>query len=78
MKFKLLVQLSHGITMLFGVAFGITISLLYQYQIQAQLTLLGLVPLIIIIVLIGCFLRAYTLYFWSREKSIIKEIFNKY
>ena len=44
MKFKLLVQLSHGITMLFGVAFGITISLLYQYQIQTQLTLLGLGP----------------------------------
>ena len=44
MKFKLLAQLSHGVTMLFGVVFGMTISLLYQYQIQAQLTLLGLFP----------------------------------
>ena len=33
MSLKLLAQLSHFITMMFGIAFGIALCILYQYRI---------------------------------------------
>ena len=74
MTFKFLAQLSHFITMLFGIAFGMTICLLYQYT--TKIFIFDLTPVIILIVLISSILRAFTMVLWKRNNYDAK-VFDK-
>ena len=54
MTLKILTQLSHFITMLFGIALGMTLTILYQYVNQGvDLIIMNLYSPIIIITFIG-------------------------
>ena len=56
MTLKILTQLSHFITMLFGIALGMTLTILYQYVNQGvDLIIMSLYSPIIIITLIILF-----------------------
>ena len=65
MTFRFLAQLSHFITMLFGIALGMTICLLYQYT--TKIFIFDLTPVILLIVIISSILRAYTMVLWKRN-----------
>ena len=65
MSLKRLAQLSHFITMMFGVALGMTFSLLYQHMVNIIITDLSLI--ILFIVFFSIILRAYTLFIWRKE-----------
>jgi len=73
MSLKLLSQLSHFITMMFGVALGMTLCLLYQFKVEIFID--DLLPYIIIIVLVSGFMRLYTLLLWKKNNYSSK-IFN--
>ena len=70
MSLKRLAQLSHFITMLFGVALGMTLSLLYQYMVKIIITDLSVI--ILFIVFFSVILRAYTLFVWKKEDYNLK------
>ena len=70
MSLKRLAQLSHFITMMFGVALGMTFSLLYQHMIKIIITDLSLI--ILFIVFFSIILRAYTLFIWTKENYNLK------
>ena len=70
MSLKRLAQFSHLITMLFGVALGMTLSLLYQHMVKIIITDLSVI--IIFIVFFSIILRAYTLYAWKKENYNLK------
>ena len=72
MTFKVLAQLSHFITMLFGIALGMTICLLYQYT--TKIFIFDLTPTILLI--ISSILRVYTMFLWKKNKYDAK-IFSK-
>ena len=74
MTFKFLTQLSHFITMLFGIALGMTICLLYQYT--TKIFIFDLTPIILLIVFINNILRAYTMVLWKRNNYDAK-VFDK-
>ena len=63
-SFKLLAILSHSITMLFGIALGMTICITYQHYIG--LFLYQLSPYIIFIVVISIILRVYFIMAWKK------------
>lgn len=63
-SFKILVQLSHFITMLFGIALGLTFSILYQHY--YGLFIVELTPTIVLIVLFSVGLRAYSIFLWKK------------
>ena len=63
-SFKLLAILSHSITMLFGIALGMTICITYQHFIG--LFLYQLLPYIIFIVVISIILRVYFIMAWKK------------
>ena len=63
-SFKILAQLSHFITMLFGIALGLTFSILYQHD--YGLFIVELTPAIVLIVLISVGLRAYSIFLWKK------------
>ena len=63
-SFKLLAILSHSITMLFGIALGMTICITYQHFIG--LFLYQLLPYIICIVVISIILRVYFIMAWKK------------
>ena len=68
MSLKVLTQLSHFITMLFGVALGMTLAILYQYINQSvDLTIMNLYYPIIVITLIGIILRIITIFIWKNK-----------
>ena len=75
MSFKLLAQLSHFITMMFGIALGIALCILYQYKIAIFIEDLTLI--VIFLVLLSGGLRGYTLFLWSKY-NLDSKIFNKY
>ena len=62
--FKSLVFLSHSITMLFGIALGMTICITYQHYIG--LFLYQLLPYVIFIVVISIILRVYFIMAWKK------------
>ena len=66
MSFQFLAQLSHFITMLFGIALGMTICLLYQYT--TKIFIFDLAPVILLILIISSILRAYTMFLWKKNK----------
>ena len=70
MSLKRLAQLSHFITMMFGVALGMTFSLLYQHMVKIIITDLSLI--ILFIVFFSNILRAYTLFIWRKENYNLK------
>jgi len=70
MSLKRLAQLSHFITMMFGVALGMTFSLLYQHMVKIIITDLSLI--ILFIVFFSIILRAYTLFIWKKENYNLK------
>ena len=70
MSLKRLAQLSHFITMMFGVALGMTFSLLYQHMVKIIITDLSLI--ILFIVFFSIILRAYTLFKWTKENYNLK------
>jgi len=61
---KSLAILSHSITMLFGIALGMTICITYQHYIG--LFLYQLLPYIIFIVVISIILRMYFIISWKK------------
>ena len=75
MSLKLLAQLSHFITMIFGVALGIALCILYQYKIGIFIEDLTL--FVIFLVLLSGGLRVYTLFLWNKY-NLDSKIFNKY
>ena len=70
MSLKRLAQLSHFITMMFGVALGMTLSILYQHMVKIIITDLSLI--ILFIVFFSIILRAYTLFIWKKENYNFK------
>ena len=68
MTLKILTQLSHFITMLFGIALGMTLTILYQYVNQGvDLIIMDLYLPIIIITFIGVVLRIITMFIWKNK-----------
>ena len=65
MSIKQLTKLSHFITLMFGIAFGMTICILYQHTVA--IFILGLTPVIILILLISSSLRIYTMFLWKKN-----------
>ena len=75
MSLKSLAQLSHFITMMFGIALGIALCILYQFRIGIFIEDLTL--LVIFLVLLSGGLRGYTLFLW-RKNNLKSKIFNKH
>ena len=75
MSLKLLAQLSHFITMIFGVALGIALCILYQYKIGIFIEDLTL--FVIFLILLSGALRVYTLFLCNKH-NLDSKIFNKY
>ena len=73
MSLKFLVKLSHFITIMFGIALGMTLCILYQFNVD--MFIIGLSPLILVIILISSCLRGYTLIIWSKNDYNAK-VFN--
>ena len=63
MNLKVLTQLSHFVTLLFGIAFGMSLCLVYQHYIT--FFIFDLSPIILLIVFISICLRGYTHYLWK-------------
>lgn len=63
MTIRGLTLLSHFVSMLFGVAFGMTLCLLYQYQVK--IFIFDLSSIIFLIVVFSILLRIYTLKVWK-------------
>ena len=72
MSLKSLAQLSHFITMIFGVALGITLCILYQFKIGIFIE--NLTPAILLLLFFCGSLRIYTLYIW--KKNNLNSIFS--
>jgi|TARA_B100000678_G_scaffold260321_1_gene241068 uncharacterized membrane protein (DUF106 family) len=61
--------------MLFGVALGMTLAILYQYINQSvDLTIMNLYYPIIVITLIGIILRIITIFIWKNKNYNINSI----
>ncbi len=70
MSLKLLTQLSHFITMMFGIALGMALCLLYQFKISIFID--NLSPLIIVIIILSGCLRFYTIILWKKGNYSFK------
>ena len=75
MSLKLLAQLSHFVTMMFGIALGIALCVFYQYRIGIFIEDLTIFVIFLIFLSVG--LRIYTLFLWSKY-NLDSKIFNKY
>ena len=64
-SFKRFAQLSHFISMIFGIALGITICMLYQHFFA--IFIIGLTPLVVLIVILGVCLRLLTILLWRKN-----------
>ena len=64
MSFKTLAQISHFITMVFGVALGIAICIFYQYRIGIFIE--NLAPVVLVLVFLSGLMRIYTLHLWKK------------
>ena len=70
MSIKFLTHLSHLITMMFGIALGMTLCILYQHMVQINIFDLSLIILLIVF-FSGC-LRIYTLFLWKKRNYDLK------
>ena len=75
MSLKTLTQLSHFTTMLFGISFGMSISLLYQHCVT--IFIFELSPVILLVVFFSICLRVLTIFIWKKNNFKI-EIFEAY
>ena len=66
-SFKRIAQLSHFISMIFGIALGITICMLYQHFFA--IFIIGLTPLVVLIVILGICLRLFTILSWRNNNN---------
>ena len=64
MSLKGLTQLSHFITMMFGIALGMTLCLLYQHMVK--IIIIDLSSIILLIVFFSICLIVYTLHLWKK------------
>ena len=71
MSLKILIQLSHFITLMFGIALGVTLCILYQFKIGIFIE--DLTSIVLLIIFISAVLRIYTLYLMKKNnlQSII-------
>ena len=76
MSLKLLTQLSHFITMIFGIALGMSLCMLYQYQVNLFIS--DLSPLIVGITFLGIVLRIYTHIICNNKKYKFDDIFKNF
>ena len=60
MSLKILIQLSHFVTLMFGIALGVTLCILYQFKIGIFIE--DLTSVVLLLVFLSAALRAYTLY----------------
>jgi len=72
MSLKALTQLSHFITMMFGIALGMTLCLLYQHM--GHIIIFDLSIIILFIIFFSGLLRIYTLILWKRGNYQLKII----
>ena len=69
-SFKRFAQLSHFISMMFGIALGITICMLYQHFFA--IFIIGLSPLVVLIVILGACLRLFTILLWRKNNYLFQ------
>ncbi len=74
MSLKFLAQLSHFITMMFGIAFGMAICILYQFKVGIFIDRLSTV--VVFIIIVSGLLRGYTLFIW-KSKDLESKIFDQ-
>ena len=74
MSLKFLAQLSHFITMMFGIALGMTICILYQFKVGIFIDSLS--PVVVFIIIVSGLLRGYTLFIW-KSKDLESKIFDQ-
>ena len=69
MNLKMLTQLSHFITLLFGISFGMTIAIYVEYLFNnAIIAVSFLTWSIILIMILAIALRIVSIYFWKKNK----------
>ena len=73
MSLKALTQLSHFITMMFGIALGMTLCLLYQHM--DHIIIFDLSIIILFIIIFSGLLRIYALLLW-KSGNYDKKMFN--
>ena len=66
MSLKFLAQLSHFVTLMFGIALGITLCILYQFKFGIFTE--KLTPAILLLLFFSGSLRIYSLYIWKKNK----------
>ena len=74
MSLKFLAKLSHFITMMFGIALGMTICILYQFKVGIFIDSLS--PVVVFIIIVSGLLRGYTLFIW-KSKDLESKIFDQ-
>ena len=65
MSLKILIQLSHFVTLMFGIALGVTLCILYQFKIGIFIE--DLTSVVLLLVFFSVLLRAYTLYLMKKN-----------
>mgnify|MGYP004329554007 CR=1 FL=1 len=65
MSLKILIQLSHFVTLMFGIALGVTLCILYQFKIGIFIE--DLTSVVLLLVFLSAVLRAYTLYLMKKN-----------
>ena len=69
MNLKILTQLSHFITLLFGISFGMTMAIYIEHSVNnAIIAITILTYSIILIMFLAIALRIVSIYFWKKNK----------
>ena len=68
---RFLIFLSHFVTLMFGVALGMSLCLLYQYMVK--IFIFDLSATILLIVFVSTLLRVYTVIVWNKKKYILNQ-----
>ena len=69
MNLKMLAQLSHFITLLFGISFGMTIAIYVEYLVNDAIIAISILTWsIILIMILAIALRIVSIYFWKKNK----------
>ena len=77
MNLKMLTQLSHFITLLFGISFGMTIAIYVEYLVNDAIIAISILTWsIILIMILAIALRIVSIYFWKKNKH--KKLLEQY
>ena len=69
MNLKMLTQLSHFITLLFGISFGMTIAIYVEYLVNDAIIAISILTWsIILIMILAIALRIVSIYFWKKNE----------